>query len=58
MHTKQALEIIKQVLDLATEKGIFKTINDSMTIIEAYNVIFKKLNDNEVSNDTNGQHNQ
>lgn len=52
MNEKQAIEVIKQVLDLATSKGIFATINDSAAVIEAYNIISKKIN-NESDEHTN-----
>jgi hypothetical protein len=47
MTTKQALEIIKLVLDQATEKGIFKNINDSFAVINAYNIISEKITSDE-----------
>jgi hypothetical protein len=43
MTTKQALEIIKLVLDQATEKGVFKNINDSFAVINAFNTISEKI---------------
>ena len=43
LTTKQALEIIKLVLDQATEKGVFKNINDSFAVINAFNVISEKI---------------
>lgn len=53
MNEKQAIEVIKQVLDLATAKGIFATINDSAAVIEAYNIISEKIKSNENNADTN-----
>jgi hypothetical protein len=43
LTTKQALEIIKLVLDQATEKGVFKNINDSFAVINAFNIISEKV---------------
>lgn len=56
MNEKQAIEVIKSALDLATSKGVFGTLNDMNTIISAYNVIASKMlkdesqSDNEQSN--------
>ena len=47
MNEKQALEIIKSVLDLATSKGVFIKIDESYTAITAFNVIFSKLKDEQ-----------
>ena len=41
MNEKQALDILKAALDLATSKGVFTTLNDSAAVIEAFNVIAK-----------------
>lgn len=43
MNEKQALEIIKAILDLATSKGVFSKIDESFTAIQAFNVIAEKL---------------
>lgn len=45
MNEKQALEIIKAILDVATSKGIFSKIDDSFTAIQAFNVIAEKFKD-------------
>ena len=45
MNEKQALEVIKAALDLATSKGVWSNLNDCSTIIQAFNVIAKKLDD-------------
>ena len=45
MNEKQALEVIKAALDLATSKGVFTNLNDCSTIIQAFNVIAKKYED-------------
>lgn len=53
MNHKQALEIIKSVLDIATAKGVFSKIEESFTAIQAFNVIAEKLKDesnNAISN--------
>ena len=45
MNEKQAMEVIKAALDLATSKGVFTNLNDCHTIIEAFNLIAKKYDD-------------
>jgi len=47
MNEKQALEIIKAILDLATSKGVFSKIDESFTAIQAFNVIAEKLKDEQ-----------
>jgi hypothetical protein len=56
MNEKQATEVIKAALDLATSKGVFGTLNDMNTIITAYNVISSKMIKDESQSD-NGQSN-
>ena len=53
MNEKQALEVIKQVLDAATAKGIFATMSDTAVVFQAYNVISEKIKSNENNADTN-----
>ena len=43
MNEKQALEILKSALDLATSKGVFIRLEDSFTIIQAYNKLAEKI---------------
>jgi hypothetical protein len=50
METKKALEILKTALDLATGNGVFKKIEDSAIIIQAFNVIAEKLQKSEEHN--------
>ena len=50
METKKALEILKTALDLATGNGVFKRIEDSAAIIQAFNAIAEKLQKNEQDN--------
>ncbi len=47
MNEKQALEIIKAILDLATSKGVFSKIDESFTAIQAFNKIAEKLKDEQ-----------
>jgi hypothetical protein len=47
MNEKQALEILKSALDLATSKGVFTRLEDSFTIIQAYNKIAEKIQKEE-----------
>lgn len=53
MNQKQALEIIKAILDLATSKGVFVKIDESFTAIQAYNIIAEKLKNEQDNADTN-----
>ena len=43
MNEKQALEIIKAILDEATKKGIFNKMDDAFTAITAFNLIAAKF---------------
>jgi hypothetical protein len=55
MNEKQAIEVLKTALDLATSKGVFGTLNDSYAVIQAYNVISAKiLKDEQVDAPANG----
>lgn len=47
MNEKQALEVIKAILDLATSKGLFTKIDESFTVIEAFNKIAEKFKDEQ-----------
>jgi hypothetical protein len=39
MNPKQALEVLKQVLDAATKSGVFPNMDASFTAANAYNVL-------------------
>lgn len=52
MNEKQALEVLKAALDLSTSKGVFSTLDQSATVISAYNIIASKFQKDETSNDT------
>ena len=43
MNEKQALEVIKAILDLATQNGVFTKIDESFTAIQAFNKIAEKF---------------
>ena len=43
MNEKQALEVIKAALDLATQKGVFPNLDSSFAVIQAFNVLSEKL---------------
>jgi len=47
MNEKQALEVIKAALDIATANGVFKNLNDCNAIIQAFNVISQKVQDGQ-----------
>jgi len=53
MNEKQALEVLKAALDLATQKGVFQNLDSSFAVIQAYNVISEKLHkDDKADADT------
>ena len=43
MKTLQALDILKQCLDMATKGGIFSNMDASFTAAQAYNIIASKI---------------
>ena len=43
METKQALGIIKQILDAANKSGLFENLEATMTAADAYNTIAREL---------------
>ena len=43
MNEKQALEILKQVLDAATKSGVFPNIDASFSAATAYNLLSQKI---------------
>lgn len=54
METKQALAILKQILDAASKSGLFENLQAAMTAADAYNAVAKELLKDElkeVSND-------
>lgn len=44
MDKKQALQILKQILDAASKSGLFENIESSMTAANAFNVIATEIN--------------
>ena len=54
MNEKQALEIIKAILDEATKKGIFGKMDDAFTAITAFNLIAAKF-ENEQGKDADAK---
>lgn len=52
MNEKQALEVLKAALDLATQKGVFSNLDSSFAVIQAYNVVSSKL----VKEETKDEH--
>ena len=53
MNHKQALEVIKAILDLAIQKGIFVKMDEAYTAITAINIIAEKLKNEQDNADTN-----
>jgi hypothetical protein len=45
METKQALQIIKEILDAASKAGLFQNLDSSIVAARALNVIESKINE-------------
>jgi hypothetical protein len=45
METKQALQIIKEILDAASKSGLFQNLDSSIVAANAFKVIESKLNE-------------
>jgi hypothetical protein len=43
METKQALAILKQILDAASKSGLFENLTAAMTAADAYNAVAREL---------------
>lgn len=43
MNTEQALQVIKQVLDQATAKGVFSNIQEATIVAQAFQTIMQEL---------------
>jgi hypothetical protein len=43
MDTKQALAILKQILDAASKSGLFENLTAAMTAADAYNAIAREI---------------
>ena len=43
METKQALGIIKQILDVASKSGLFENLTAAMTAADAYNAVAREI---------------
>ena len=43
METKQALVIIKQILDAAGKSGLFENLTAAMTAADAYNALAREI---------------
>jgi len=55
MDKKQALNVIKQVLDAASKGGIFENMDASFLAANSFNIISRAiLEDEKVENDANG----
>lgn len=53
MNEKQALTIIKSILDLSIQKGIFVKMDEAFTAIQAFNIIAEKFKDEQDNAATN-----
>ena len=43
METKQALAILKQILDAGSKSGLFENLTAAMTAADAYNAIAREI---------------
>jgi len=43
METKQALAILKKILDAASKSGLFENLTAAMTAADAYNAIAREI---------------
>jgi len=50
METKQALQIIKQILDMASKAGLFENLESSLMAANAYNKIAETIQSIESKN--------
>ena len=44
METKQALQIIKEILDAASKAGLFQNLESSIVAANAYKIIESSIN--------------
>jgi hypothetical protein len=51
METKQALGILKQILDAASKSGLFENLTAAMTAADAYNAIAREILKEEENGD-------
>jgi hypothetical protein len=51
METKQALAILKQILDAASKSGLFENLKSAMTAADAYNAIAREILKDENNGD-------
>jgi hypothetical protein len=51
METKQALAILKQILDAASKSGLFENLRAAMTAADAYNAVAKEILKDESNDD-------
>ena len=50
MDKKQALDILKQILDAASKSGLFQNLEASITAANAFNIIATEINKTDGSN--------
>jgi hypothetical protein len=51
METKQALAILKQILDAASKSGLFENLDAALTAANAYNAVAKEILKDESNDD-------
>lgn len=50
MNSKEALQAIKQLIDMSIKGGVFNSLESVATISQAFNIISKEINNKEVQN--------
>ena len=53
MEKKQALQVLKEVLDAATKSGVFPNMDASFTAAQAYNIVANEILKDNGSNSIN-----
>lgn len=54
MNEKKALEVLKAALDLGVAKGNYQNLNETLAVIESWNVIAKKFEIEKQDETNNG----
>ena len=54
METKQALAILKQILDAATKSSLFENLQAAITAADAYNLLAREILKDDLKEGNNG----
>lgn len=53
MNEKQAIQIIKEALDLGVSKGNFKNLNETFAVTQAFDIIAKHFEEKKDGSEIN-----